>query len=64
MSELAKAYSKEFQTAVTDALIRAQKDGAPCILIWRRQGYLDVRVKIDLTPAIVGPTTMIFEDRP
>ncbi len=62
MPEVTKVFSKEFTRAVDAALLNAAQNSAACILIWRRTGFLDIRVKVDLTPATVGPTTIVFEE--
>jgi hypothetical protein len=54
-------FSKEFLDAVDESLVRSAS-GLPTILIYRRNGKLDIRVKVDLTPPAVGTEPIIYEE--
>lgn len=56
-----KYYTKDFLTAVDDALVRCCLDKKPTTLIFRRKGQLDIRVKFDSTPPSSEQTLLVYE---
>ena len=57
-----KQYNKAFLDALDAALVLAATDNQPSVVIYRRQGKLDVRVKVECrTPTTETPTSVILE---
>ncbi len=58
-----KHYNKAFLDALDAALVVAAVDNQPYVVIYRRTGKLDVRVKIECrTPTTETPTSVILEN--
>lgn len=57
-----KYYTKEFLDALTEALDNCAALGTPTVLLYRRAGKLDIRVKIDVTPPTNIILPLIFQE--
>lgn len=55
-------FSADFLAGVDGALTRALQLGTPTTILYRRNGKLDIRVKIDLTPPPTNDHPLVYEE--
>lgn len=52
-SDPKKHYTKEFLAMVDDALVKVATAGDPTMLLYRRPGLLNIRVKVECRPEVI-----------